>query len=78
MDALSSGATRASVNTMMHITSYETLLEHEIDEEIKVVFQRRFGQKLTEFRFDRLSRTEQEWVVHNASVNVQQRRKEIV
>ena len=59
----------------VYVTSEQSFLEREINEEIKVVFQRRFGQDYTDFRFNQLTRLEQEWVIHNASVNVQKRRR---
>jgi hypothetical protein len=55
--------------------TYETVLEQEIFAEMKVLFQRRFGQEWKESRFESLSTLEKEWVVHNAGVNVQRRRR---
>ena len=62
---------------MPQIKDLESLVQHQIFEEVKVLHERRFGQKYTSFRYDRLSRDEQEWLVHNAGVNVQKERRRV-
>lgn len=57
------------------VHSSATRIEQEIMEEIKVQYRHRFGYLFTEDRFNQLSSTEQEWVIHQAGVTVQDRHR---
>ena len=57
------------------IHSGVTRLQLEIGKEIEVVFERRFGRRFTNYRFNNLSTMEQEAIITEAGKRVQDRRK---
>lgn len=58
--------------------SDDSLLGRQIAKEAKIVFERRFGMRYTQWNFDSLSRTEQDWVITEAGKEAQRKRRTIV
>ena len=59
----------------VHFTNTnESLLDRQIKEQMRLVFERRFGRKFTETGMVLLSREEQDWVITEAGKEVNRRR----
>ena len=57
------------------VTDHKGLILREIEAEMKVVYKAKYGREWKVYGFDLLSSSEQEWVIHTASVNVQNKRR---
>ena len=52
----------------------DLLLDRQIQEQVIILFERRFGRKYTQFELNSLSRTEQDWIITEAGKEVNRRR----
>ena len=60
---------------LITLKDYKLRIMGEIEAEMKAVFQQRYGISMTETAFDLLPTMDKEWIIHTASVSVQNRRK---